>query len=119
MPIHPRTSPETAAKIRALYLAGEKVDVIALDCGVTKALVAKLTSDLPRREPKEEAKRLRVLELAGTGLDIGAIAAEVGCPVATVRRALRPRPLTREEEEARLDALDAARTERRKAKASA
>lgn len=94
MPIHPRTPPEVIGEIRARYMAPDmpKVEAIAIDCGVSPAIVRKYTSDLPRRSAFYEARAVRVRELAAEGKDVGEIARELGCAIRFVVETLRSPP---------------------------
>lgn len=126
-----RTSPETIARIRELFLERDadgtpkhKVEAITLELGVSHDRVTKYVSDLPRREPDEERLRLRAIELASLGCNVREIAERLGCPIATVRRALSPAPKTPDELEAEREAayqagLAKRRAERRQAKETA
>lgn len=86
-------------QLRAMYLAKDadgtwmhKVEIIAAELGFDHRLVIKYTSDLPRRTPHEEAKRLKTIELYAEGRDVRGISRELKIPIRTVLRALTPAP---------------------------
>ncbi len=83
-----KTSPEVIAEIRRLYLAGDKIQNIATELGVSADAVIRATWDLPRREKHRERTRLAAIEMASQGCDIGEIARRLACPIQSVRLAL-------------------------------
>lgn len=108
-----RLPAELVAEIRRRWLADEPIKVICDELKVGPGVLGKYVADLPWRG-HHEALRQKILSLAAEGKDIGAISAQLGCPIRTVSRALRPPPLTPEQDEARRAELAAGRALRRK-----
>lgn len=91
-----RLPPDVVASIRAAFMSPEqpKVETIAFEHGVSAQTVADHVSDLPRRRPHEEKKRLQAIYMASLGVYEREIAARLKWPLRSVLRALaKPPPL--------------------------
>lgn len=86
MPIYARLPYENVIKIRERFAAGEPAKAIAPDFGLTESTVYKYTADLPQQRPRDEARRIQILEHLANGNGVREAACLAGCSVSIAAR---------------------------------